>query len=357
MMANKSSRTVQLVRSTTAISATALAMVAVALLLWTTADVLLLLFAGGLVAVFLGRLAQELSRRSRVREGWALTLVLVMGLVGSLWLMWALAPGVGDEISQLRRKLPEAFDRLKGDLERYDWANKILDEAPSRRQLLGSRSDLFERVTGVFSTTLGALTSVIVVLFFGLFIAVDPRLYRSGFLHLFDPDLQHRAGQLLDAVIDTLWWWLLAKIASMMVVGGLTWIGLWALGIPLAFTLALLAALLTFIPNIGPVLSAIPAMLLAVLESPTHALWVALLFLAIQTVESYLITPVFQQKAISLPPALVIAAQVIMGVISGGIGLIVATPLTAACYVLVKQIYVRDVLGHPLRARPTEQGD
>jgi predicted PurR-regulated permease PerM len=148
----------------------------------------------------------------------------------------------------------------------------------------------------------------------------------------------------LDSVADTLWWWLVAKIASMLVVGALTWIGLVALNVPLAFTLAVIASLLTFIPNIGPVLSAVPAMLLGLLQSPITAVWVALLFIVIQTVESYLITPVFQQRAISLPPALVIAAQVLMGVLSGGLGLIVATPLAAAISVLVKELYMRDVL-------------
>jgi predicted PurR-regulated permease PerM len=227
-----------------------------------------------------------------------------------------------------------------------------MQTSPSSQQSLTSRFDVFGRITGAVSITLSALTSLLLVGFFGLFLSAAPQLYRAGFLHLLPKPSRPRAETVLDKVGGTLWWWLLARFGSMTVVGVLTWIGLLALNVPLAFTLALVAALLTIIPNIGPVLSAIPALLLALLQSPAAALWVGGLYLAIQTVESYLITPIFQQRVVSLPPALVIGAQVLMGVLFGLPGLIVATPLTATLFVLVRELYVKGTLGDSMAADP-----
>jgi predicted PurR-regulated permease PerM len=134
-------------------------------------------------------------------------------------------------------------------------------------------------------------------------------------------------------------------MASMIVVGLLTAVGLWALGMPLALTLGLLAALLTFIPNLGPTLAVVPAALLALLQSPTKSLYVILLYLVIQAVESYLLIPLVQRQAVSLPPALTITAQVLLGILVGGFGLVLATPLTAAVMVLVRMLYIEDALG------------
>lgn len=130
----------------------------------------------------------------------------------------------------------------------------------------------------------------------------------------------------------------------MILIGSLTTAGLWLLDVPLALTFGVLSALFTFIPNIGPPLAILPAILLALTLSPTRALYVLLLYLVIQTVESYLLTPLLQQRVVSLPPALTISAQILMAVLLGGLGLALATPLTAVSLVLVKMLYVEDVL-------------
>ena len=139
--------------------------------------------------------------------------------------------------------------------------------------------------------------------------------------------------------------WLLAKFISMAVVGVLTGIGLWLLEVPLAISLAVLASLLTFIPNIGPVIAAIPALLLAFVDGPSKALSVALLYLAVQTVESYGITPFVERETVALRPALTLSAQLALGLLTGFVGVIVATPLTAVCIVIVQTLYIQDVLG------------
>jgi predicted PurR-regulated permease PerM len=135
----------------------------------------------------------------------------------------------------------------------------------------------------------------------------------------------------------------------MSLVGILTALGLWLLGVPLALILGLIAALLEFVPYIGTILSAVPAILLALLQGPMQALWVVLLYFVIQSIESYLLTPLVQQRVVSLPPALVLAAQVLMGVLFGAWGIILATPLTAALLVLVQMLYIEDILGDPVK--------
>lgn len=337
-----------LVVSAATVTVTALGFIGFALLLWTTSDFLLLLFVGALFAILMNGIATALAPALGNRYGMALALGLLLLLGATSFLFWALAPNIGTQVAELQRRIPEAFERLTAYFNRLEWVQQLLQAAPAKSQLMDSRANVFERITGVLSTTLSALTSAVFVLFFGLFLAASPQKYQAGFLHLLPHSRRARAAQILTSVADTLWWWLLAQFASMLVVGLLTWAGLWALNIPLALTLALIASLLTFVPNIGPILSAIPAVLLALLQSPSAAMWVAVLYMGIQTVESYLITPVFQQRAISLPPALLIAAQVLMGVLAGPIGLLVATPLTAVVVVLVKELYVKGVLHDPL---------
>lgn len=131
----------------------------------------------------------------------------------------------------------------------------------------------------------------------------------------------------------------------MLVVGALTWVGLLALGTPFALTLAMVAALLSFIPNIGPILSAVPAVLIGLTVSPTMALYVMLLYIGVQTVETYLITPLIQRSIIAMPPALLMTAQLAMGVPLGVLGLLVAAPLTLVLLVLVETLYIQDTLG------------
>lgn len=150
---------------------------------------------------------------------------------------------------------------------------------------------------------------------------------------------------MLDALADTLWWWLVGRLISMAVIGVSTWIGLMLLGVPLAFLLGLLAALLTFIPNVGPILAAAPAILLALVQGPRQALWVLGLSVGIQVVETYLLEPIVDPKTIALPPAVTMLAPLSMAVFAGILGNALATPLVAALVVLVTMLYVQDTLG------------
>jgi predicted PurR-regulated permease PerM len=140
----------------------------------------------------------------------------------------------------------------------------------------------------------------------------------------------------------------------MVVLGTQITIGLWLLGIPMAFALGLLSAVLTFVPYVGPIIATVPAVLVALSVSSTKAFYVLLLCIAVQNIEGYLITPAIHQKAVSLPAGLTVAFQVFMALVAGPLGIIVATPLLAVVFVLVRRLYVEDVLGDSLD-RPADQ--
>jgi predicted PurR-regulated permease PerM len=316
-----------------------------ALLVWYAVEVLLLVFAGVLLAVFLRGLSAGLSRRTGLGENWSLAVVCLALLLAVGGAVWWLAPEVAAQTDELRRSLPGSVSQAEAWLARYEWGRALLGQLPPAGELMPDNADLFSRVTGVFSTTLSVIANFVIILFVGLYLAADSATYTNGLVKLFPRDHRRRAREVVDAVGDTLWWWLVGKLIAMAVVGVLTWVGLSIMGVPLALTLGLLAALLDFIPNIGPVIAGVPAVLLALVSSPRLALYVFIFYVFIQVLESYVLTPVLQMKTVKLPPALTIVAQVLLGVLTGGIGLILATPLAAGALVVVKMLYVEDTLG------------
>lgn len=320
------------------------------LLAWRGRDVLLLLFAGVLLALLLSRLTDAVERRTPLPHGgaYAAVLLVLAGLLtGGVWLA---APSVSRQLDELTERLPQAVDRLASRVEEYRWARRLLDRAPDPDQFFDSGPQVISQATTVLSSTVGVIGAGVVVLVIGLYLGARLEVYRRGLLRLVPPPRRARAGEVLGETVSTLQDWLAAQFVSMAVVGLLTTLGLWWLGMPLALTLGILAALLEFIPNFGPILSAVPAVLLALLEGPQLALWVLLLYIGIQTAESYLITPLVQHRIASLPPVLVIAAQLLAGVLFGFLGFALATPLLAVAMVLIKRLYVEDRLGDSLEA-------
>jgi predicted PurR-regulated permease PerM len=185
------------------------------------------------------------------------------------------------------------------------------------------------------------------VFFVGIFLAADPGTYRRGALLLVPPARRPRVDEVLGEIGETLLRWLSGRLLLMAAIGVLSWVGLLLLGVPLALALALIAGLLSFIPNIGPVVSAVPAMLIAASVTPMLAVWVAVLYLAIQTAETYLLEPFVVRKTVDLPAATNIGFQLLMGTWLGVPGLTVATPLLAALTVAITRFYVEDALGDP----------
>jgi predicted PurR-regulated permease PerM len=265
--------------------------------------------------------------------------------------VWLTGDALGEQIEELSRRLPHSLQQLQQRLERYEWARSLLAQLPQSGQEVVEKTDVVEKAPGVLSKVLGMLGSVLIFLFLGLYLAIDPGVYRRGLLRLVPLPKRPRVQDILDEIGHILGRWLVGRIFSMLVVGGITMLGLWFLQVPLPLALGLLAALGELVPNFGPLLAFIPALLLAFTDNSSHALGVLGLYLAVQGLESYVLTPLVERRAVSLPPALTITAQVLLGLLAGGLGLVLAAPLTATAMILVQRLYVEDVL-HDAMAEP-----
>ncbi|HSK20402.1 MAG TPA: AI-2E family transporter [Longimicrobiales bacterium] len=329
------------------INAAAVAALVIGLLfLWHARDVLLLVFAGTLSGIFLRRLARLISDHAPVPAPVALALVLLV-LTGALvTAFWLQGDRIAAESARLREELPRAMDQLRAQIAGYELGEDLMEALPEDpAALLPDEPDAVSQVTGVVSRTFSALASGVVILFLGIVFAATPGIYVNGILALFPEHRVPRMREVLAKLDDTLWWWLIGRLIAMTFIGVVTGVGLAVLGVPLAFILGLLAALLSFIPNLGPILSALPAVLLGLVQGPQTALWVAALYAGVQVVESYLLDPIIDRKTIYLPPAFTITMQLIMALFAGLLGVTLATPLAAAMVVLVTMLYVQDVLG------------
>jgi predicted PurR-regulated permease PerM len=315
------------------------------ILVWAARDVLLLIFAGILVGTLFLALRDLLADHTPLGKTTSLVIVLLLlvGIaVGSYFLV---APAVSAQVDELTIALPQAIDRLTAGMRETTWGSFVLQQFESFEVDATGGPQTLQRFTGVASTGLTAVTNLVVIFFLGLYFAIQPGVYRKGFLCLFPERRRDEMEELFDDLGLTLRGWLKGKILAMFLIGVLTWIGLWALGLPLPFLLALIAAILTFIPNFGPVLSAVPAVLLGLMESPQMGLWVVLLYIGIQVVESYLVTPLIQRKAVNLPPALILTSQVLLGVLLGFLGLALAVPIAAVTLVTVRHLWIEEALG------------
>jgi predicted PurR-regulated permease PerM len=309
--------------------------------------VILLLFGAILLAIFLHGLANIVRRYSRLSEGLSVLLVSAL-LVAVLALsIWLLAPSVAEQIKHLRDELPQSAQKVSQYLSNYGWGRLILEQLPSNAEMIEmvNNSNFLSRVGNFFSSTVTILTNVALMLLLSIYLASEPKTYIKGFTKLFPQERRKRVREILYEIGETLSWWLIGKGASMLFIGVLTWIGLSIIGVPLALTLGLIAGLLSFVPNFGPILSAVPAILLAFIDSPTSALYVLGLFIFVQIIESNLVTPMIERQTVELPPVLTIVSQLALALLVGAVGLILATPILAVVMVLVQTLYIQDVLG------------
>lgn len=330
-------------------------------LLYFAFDILLLIFAAVLLAIFLHGLADVIGRWVPLNEGWRVLIVSFVLLLVVAGAVALLAPSVADQARELRAEIPKSAAKSREFLSQYGWGRTLIDQLPSGEEVVGKVDvgSMLTRVGGLFSSTVGAIGNLFITILLAIYFASEPVFYSGGLTRFFPIPYRRRAGEILSATYETLSWWLMGKAVSMLFIGLVTWIGLSIMGVPLALTLGLLAGLLSFIPNFGPIISAIPAILLAFIHSPISAVYVAGLFVGVQVVESNVVTPFIERKTVELAPALTIVFQLVLGVLIGGLGLVLATPLLAVIVVLVKMIYFEDVLGDrgDLNAKMNDEAD
>ncbi len=242
-------------------------MLALFLLVGYAANFFFLVFGGIIFAVVISALGHFVSDKTSLSYSLSVALVLVLltTLIGGT--IWLLAPVVSQQADELATSLPKAFDRLRRTLSQTKWGQKLLAGIPENPGKLLSSDNLgkgvLSQLTGVFSTTLGGLVNILIVVITGIYLASSPDTYRKGFVKLFNPSYRDRLLGVMDQCYDTLKNWFISRSITMTVVGIVTGIGLAILGVPFAIVLGILAGILNFIPNLGPYIALAPALLVA----------------------------------------------------------------------------------------------
>jgi len=313
--------------------------------LWQTIYIVLLLFAGILLSTLLRSAADGVEKLTGFSENVSLIFALFVAVLVLGSAAFYIAPEVADQVEELSVQIPLALATVTEQLQQYRFGQWLLFETPDLQEFQSLAPEVLARATGVVSTTAAFLIGTVIVLFIGFYLSVNPKLYLRGILRLVPLKERARASLVLAALGYTLKRWLLGQLIIMSAVGVMTAVGLWILGVPLALTLGLLAFALDFVPNFGPIIASIPGILLGLVESPQKALQVTLLYIVIQQVESYIISPYVHKKTVLIPPVVTISSQLLLAVMVGPIGLLLATPITAMAIVLVKMLYIQDVLG------------
>jgi predicted PurR-regulated permease PerM len=319
--------------------------------IYFAADALLLVFACILFAILLYELSAILCRRFHIKRRLGLAIVvglllLIIGLGG-----WAMAPQITEQATQLARTIPNSIQRLQQMVEQHPLLKRLAHELPQPKQLTQYLGQMVPNAGLFFGGLLGAVGNIAIILFVGIYFAISPRRYIDGFIRLVPPRKRERAGQVLEEIGATLARWLLGTSCSMLIAGIATSVGLSLLGVPLGLILGIIAGMLDFIPYIGPIMAGVPAVLIALSVDPQLALYTMMLFAGIQLLQGYIVQPLIDSWAVDIAPALIIVMQLIFGTIFGFAGIALATPMTAVLTVLVKMLYVEDILGD----RPEEE--
>lgn len=333
-----------LTKQTLIVVASGSAVIVLLLTIWHLGQILLLVFASILLALFLRTLANFIHSHTPLPVSWSLALVVVLWIGVFMVILVLYGPDLADGFYHLFKQAPSAPERLRNELQSYEWGPAVIDTLSKAGQTLTSPRQLIG-IAGIFSTAFGAIGSVLFVIVLSLYLAADPKTYINGIARLFPREQRGRVHEAFNRMGHALRWWLLGRITAMVIVGIMIGIGLAVMGMPFAFILGLVAALMDFIPNIGPLIALIPAIMVGLAQDGTTVLYIIIFYLVVQGLEGYLISPYIEEQVVSLPPALLLAAQLLMGAGLGILGVLLASPLTVVAMVLVQMLYMRDVLG------------
>lgn len=306
---------------------------------WYLRDLLLLVFAAILVACLLASISRLFSSVLNVPRPLAFGLACLTLVLLAAGFFWLLGVQLRGQMVELWEQLPELLKPIEsafniGSIE--DWLGERLEE-------MLSQTSVMSRIAGFSSAAFGFLANVVLVVVAGFYLALQPSLYTRGVIRLFPHSLRPKVGATLVDIGDGLRHWLFGQFIAMLLVGVLTYAGLSLIGLPSALALAVIAGLLEFVPFFGPIAAAVPAVALGLAEGQDIAIYVGLLYLAIQQLEGNLIVPLIQRRWVRLPPAVTLFAILASGVAFGWLGILLATPLAVALMILVKDVWVASI--------------
>jgi predicted PurR-regulated permease PerM len=307
------------------------------LLFKSTFNVFILVLGGALIAVYFRGLAQLIKKKTRWKSWIAMTISVAGTLLLLTGIVWLIGSEAQSQISQLSKTLPQTYENAKEYLNETWLGQEVIERVSGS----GAGSKMTTAFSSFFRTTFGILADLYVILLVGAYLTASPYLYTKGIKRLVPPRGRGKADDVLDNLGESMKQWILGKIFAMFVVFVLTAIGLKIMGMPMWLALALIAGFLNFIPNFGPLIAMIPAVLVALSQGPQTALIVVGLYLLVQFLESNLITPKIQQRLTSVPPALIITSQLIVASFAGIWGIALATPIILIVMILVQELHIK----------------
>jgi predicted PurR-regulated permease PerM len=307
-------------------------------LLWELRFALLIAFGAVLVAILLMALAdlfRHWLRFPRAASLIAATVLVIAVLAAAGWLF---GQQIYSQFGELLRNATSGVQQL-----RSYFVGSGMPEVGSRVEQTGS-SLLTGVIGSVLSLGLGFIEAAVVVAIAGIYLAAQPKLYRWGIAVLFDPMQRARVLEVIELVETTVRLWLLGQMILMIIVGVLTYTALLFLGIPSPAALALIAGIAEIVPYLGPFISAVPALLVALTLGVWPAVWTACAYLVVHLVEGYIAAPLVERRFVTIPPALILFGLVAVQIVFGTGGILLAAPITVVLFVLVKMLYVEDPL-------------
>lgn len=320
---------------------------ALAQLLWSARVLVLTAFLGILFGLSAARATDWVVSHTRLNRNIAAALVVLGTVLLLIGIFSWTAPTLIEQSQDLRTKLPEAITKLEGwMLEKQprlleSIAPPTLDGSSRLMAALATHMPALTNFAfGIVQSTLVVSAGIVVVIFLALYIAADPSVYRRGLIALVPIVHRPRFSELLNTLGTTLRTWFATQLIAMIVIGVVTTILLFVVDVRAALPLGVIAGIFEFIPNIGPMLSAVPAVLMGFVDSPQKALLVVGLYWGIQFLENNLLIPYLMKEQLDLPPALTLMAQVVMAFVFGFLGLFVAIPLLASVVVVIRTFWV-----------------
>ena len=319
-----------------------IAAAAAILFVWYAWRVLFLAFAGLLLAIILHSYTKWIERVAHLSPKLAYSVALSSIVVACGLAAWLLVPRIIEEAGQIVALIPKSVQEIRESLDKSQWGHYVV-------QLLqreSAQTDAGQKVANAATKVLDAAAAGVVILVVGFYGALNPVGYANGLLRLVPESRRDLARNVGTEIVHTLRWWLFGQLVPMAVLGILTILGLWALQVPLAFTLGLFTAAMIFIPYAGALISEIPAVLVALKQGPMTMVYVLILYLVVHSLEAYVLTPLVQKKAVRLPPIVTILSEFLLWILTGTLGVAIAAPLAAALLASFRILYLHEKVEH-----------
>jgi predicted PurR-regulated permease PerM len=317
---------------------------------WQIRQLLLMAFAAILLATSLNQLARFIRRRWKISKQQSLLLSLLIFLGSVVAFFWTIVPSLTKQMQEIGTSQVPRVLRLaqswNSSVRQYIPESVLPDVSTLQEQVQPALNQLLSSSVAVFSGSLGALLNGLLLIVLTIMLLVQPESYRKVFILLFPQFYRRRVEEILGECEVALGKWVVGALIGMLAVALMSTVGLTVLGVPAPLAQGVLAGLLNFIPNLGPTLSMILPMGIALLDSPLKALLVFVLYFLIQQIESSLLTPYIMSRQVSLLPALTLLAQVFFASFFGFIGLVLALPLSVVTMIWIRTVLIEDVLNN-----------